>query len=204
MKQNIIDITTKNLKNKGYDISFFSEPSDAIAYLEEKISGKTVGFGDSLTIKDLGLNETLSKKNKVWDPSLTKDNDEFLRIAKATLLTDIYLTSVNAISQTGELVNIDGTGNRVAGSLFGHEKVYFVVSTNKIVPDLQQAIHRAQNIAAPKNNQKFNSKTPCAVKGDCCYDCKSPDRICSVLAIHMQKMNDIEMEVILIDQEFGY
>jgi hypothetical protein len=110
-------------------------------------------------------------------------------IAQKCLTTQAYLTSVNAASETGELVNIDGTGNRIAASLFGHEKVCFVFGVNKIEPTLEKAIWRARNIAAPKNAKRFGLKTPCAVKGDCCYDCSSPDRICNVLSIYQKKMN---------------
>ncbi len=204
MEQSIIEVTVKNLRKKGYEATCFLKAKDAVLYLEEKIQGKTVGLGDSLTMKEIGVYEALSKQNKVWDPLPTKDNGEFLDVARASMQTDIYLTSVNAIAETGELVNIDGTGNRVAGSLFGHEKVYFVIGSNKIEKDLQQAIHRARNVAAPKNSKKYNLKTPCVIKGDKCYDCKSPERICNMLAIHLHKMNDIDMEVVIIEGEYGY
>ncbi len=121
------------------------------------------------------------------DPS-TYSGAEFNEVAKKTLLTDVFLTSVNGVAETGELVNIDGTGNRVAGSLFGHKKIYFVFGINKIELTLEKTIWRARNIAAPQNAKRFGYKTPCAVKGDRCYDCSSPDRICNTLNIHFRKM----------------
>lgn len=103
------------------------------------------------------------------------------------------------------MVNIDGTGNRVAGSLFGHEKVYFVVTTNKIEESLEKAVYRARNIAGPKNALKYNLRTPCVIKGDRCYDCASPDRICNTLNIYLKKMNDIDdVEIVLIDEKLGF
>lgn len=88
--------------------------------------------------------------------------------------------------------------------MFGHEKVYFVVGANKIEPTLEKAIWRARNIAAPRNAKRLGLKTPCAVKADKCYDCKSPERICNGLLIHLRKMNDIEMEVVLIRESLGF
>ena len=108
-------------------------------YLDEVIDGKVVGFGDSITMKSMKLYERLSAHNEVHDPNQSTDNDEFLEIAMKCLDTEIYLTSVNAMSETGEMVNIDGTGNRVAASLFGHKKVYFVVTTSKIEESLEKA-----------------------------------------------------------------
>ena len=107
------------------------------------------------------------------------------------------------MSETGELVNIDGTGNRVAGSLFGHEKVYFVVSLSKLCPTLDDAIFRARNVAAPKNAARHGFANPCALKGDRCYDCSARDRICNALVVHYRKMRGIEMEVVLIREALG-
>ena len=119
--------------------------------------------------------------------------------------TDVYISSVNGLAETGELINIDGTGNRVSSTLFGHEKVYFVVGKNKIAPDYDKALWRARNIASPKNAQRIGVQTPCAVKGDRCYDCKSPQRICRGLVVLWEKPKAIQtMEVILIDEELGY
>ncbi len=106
-------------------------------------------------------------------------------------------------SETGELVNIDGTGNRVAGSLFGHEKVYFVVSLSKLCPTLDDAIFRARNVAAPQNAARHGFSNPCALKGDRCYDCSARDRICNALVVHYRKMRGIKMEVVLIRETLG-
>jgi hypothetical protein len=110
---------------------------------------------------------------------------------------------VNAMAETGELVNIDGTGNRVAGSLFGHEKVYFVAGINKVCPTLEEARFRARNVAAPANAARHGYRTPCAVRADHCYDCASPDRICCGEMIYHRKMRFIDMEVVLIGEKLG-
>lgn len=199
--QSVIEALEKN----RYSVKFFESAKDAAEYIDGNLDGKSIGFGDSETMSRMKLYEKLSSHNVVYDPKQGKDNDEFLEIARKCMDTQIYLTSVNAISETGELVNIDGTGNRVAGSLFGHEKVYFVAGTNKIEPTLEKAIWRARNIAAPKNAMRFGVNTPCAESGDRCHDCSSPDRICNVLAIHLKKMEDIDdVEIVLIDEELGF
>ena len=120
------------------------------------------------------------------------------------MTSDVYLTSVNGLAETGELINIDGTGNRVSGELFGHKKVYFIVGRNKLAPTYEEALRRARNVASPKNAQRLGVKTPCAVKGDRCYDCKSPERICRGLVVLWEKMKSCEMEVVLIDEDLGY
>lgn len=150
------------------------------------------------------LYEALSRQNRVLDPSMTLDDSEFARVAKECLTTEVFMTSVNAITEDGILVNMDGTGNRVAGSLFGHKKVYFILGTNKITKNLDAAVDRVRNIVAPKNAMRRGYNTPCAITGDRCYDCKSPARICNILAIYLHKLLDTdEVEIILIDETLG-
>ena len=193
-----------SLKRKGYAVSYFENAQEAVVYLDDAVHNKTVGFGDSATLTSMGLFEKLCSHNEVFDPQHRPSGLDFIATAKQCLTTEVYLTSVNSLAETGEIVNIDGTGNRVAGALFGHEKVFFVTGTNKLVPTLEDAIWRARNIAAPKNAMRLGLRTPCAQKGDRCYDCSSPDRICNGLLIHFQKMNDIAMEVVLIDENLGF
>ena len=187
------------LKDRGYTVSTFSTAHEAAAYLDRQIDGKTVGFGGSVTLQDMGLYELLSRHNTViwhWkskDPAARRD----------ALMTQIYISSVNGLAQTGEMVNIDGSGNRVAATLFGHEKVYFVIGRNKLAPTYEEALWRARNIAGPKNARRLGLKTPCAIKADRCYDCKSPDRICRGLVTLWSPMLDMAAEVLLVDEDLG-
>lgn len=194
----------KALERNRYQVNIFASVAQARAYLERELDGLTIGFGDSETLSQMKLYEALSARNIVVDPKQSTDNDEFLRIAKACLTTEVFLTSANGLTEDGVIVNLDGTGNRVAGSLFGHRKVYYIIGRNKIAPDLEQAIWRVRNIAAPHNAKRLQLRTPCAVRGDKCYNCASPDRICNGLLIQMKKMNDIDMEVLLIDEALGF
>ena len=153
----------------------------------------------------MGLTEAVHAGNwKVIDRDLAKTPEERAELHRQGLLSDWYLMSANAISAEGVLVNIDGTGNRVSMTLFGPEKLYFVVGVNKIAEDLPAAMERARNVAAPKNAVRIGGKTLCAVKGDKCYRCESPDNICHATVILERPVNGMKAEVVLIDEELGY
>lgn len=191
----------KNLELRGFQTSHFPTAEEACAYLNQELDGRTIGFGGSQTVRDMGLYEQLSEHNTcIWHWDKVHNV-----IPKDATDAQVYICSVNGLAETGEIVNIDGGGNRLASGLFGHEKVYFIVGSNKIAPDLEKAIWRARNIAAPKNARRLGHKTPCAVKADRCYDCKSPERICAAMVIYWGKPSLIpEVEVVLVDQELGF
>lgn len=199
-----IEKTIESLQKKGYKVSFFKSKEEATRYLEESIEGKTIGFGGSRTLTDLNLKKILSKKNKLFVPDFPELGHDFYGTAIDAMNTDYFFLSVNGLTENGDIVNLDSEGNRLAGSLFGHKKVFYVIGTNKISENLEKAIWRVRNVASPKNAMRFNLKTPCAIKGDKCYDCKSPQRICSSLLIHYKKPNSSEAEVILIDETLGF
>lgn len=189
----------ENLKSRGFSVQTFQTAEEAAAYLNGVIDGKTVGFGGSVTLRDMGLYESLSAHNSVYwhwqgTPISTGEAEK----------AQVYLSSVNGLDEEGDLINIDGNGNRVASMLYGHEKLYLVVGRNKLAGTYDEALWRAQNIAAPKNAQRLQTKTPCAVNGDRCYDCKSPARICRGLAVLWRPMTGMETEVVLIDQDLGF
>ena len=196
-----IEKLKQNLLREGFQVSCFETAQEACAYLNGAIDGVSVGFGGSQTVRDMGLYEQLSAHNRCywhWDPATQG-------IPAEATNADVYISSLNGVSEDGELINIDGTGNRVASTIFGHEEVYFLVGSNKIAPDYDAALWRARNIASPKNAQRLGKKTPCAVRGDKCYDCKSPERICRALAVLWEKPTGIgRAEVVLIDEPLGY
>lgn len=193
----------KQLDANGFTVSVFASGEDAASYLNREIDGKTVGMGGSMTITGLGLKESLGSHNTLYSHGFTPGDPA--EVQKLAADAEIYLLSANAIAEdTGEILNIDGTGNRAASSLYGHKKVYFVAGKNKVSPDFHSALHRLRNVVAPKNAQRLGRRTPCAAKGDRCYNCNSPERICRGLVVHYRKMNSMDMEVVLIDQELGY
>ena len=192
---------SENLKARGYAVQCFATAQEAADYLNGAIDGVSVAFGGSVTLDQMGLFERLSSHNHAmwhWREGTAEDP------RKEALTADVYVTSVNGMDEDGDLINIDGAGNRVAASLFGHKKVYFVVGRNKLAPTYDEALWRARNIAAPKNAQRLQRKTPCAVKGDKCYDCKSPERICRALVVLWEPMMGMEAEVVLVDEDLGY
>lgn len=192
------ELLMENLKKRGYEVAFFPTAQAAAQYLDREIDGVSVGSGGSMTLKEMGLLELLGRHNTMvshWngDP------------ITAAMTTDVYLSSVNGLAETGEIFNIDGTCNRVSSTLFGHDTVYLIVGKNKIAPDVEGAMFHAKNVASPKNAQRLGRKTPCAVKGDKCYDCDSPERICNALVTFWRKPKGIrKMEVVLVDEELGY
>ncbi len=195
----IFDTVKKNLEDRGYAVEVFASGAEAAAYLDGAVDGKSVGFGGSMTLDQLGLYDALGKHNTVvwhWKQDAGPARRE-------GMFTDVYLSSANGLAETGEIVNIDGNGNRVAATLFGHEKVYLVIGRNKLAPTYEEALWRARNIASPKNAQRLGKKTPCAVKGDRCYDCKSPDRICRGLVTLWGPMMGMETEILLVDEDLG-
>ena len=198
------DTVTSALQRNGYAVSCFETGREAAAYLNSVLDGRHIGCGGSATLQQLGLIDSLAEHNRLFTHT-GKTGAEFEAMLSAELRdTDVYLTSANALAETGELVNIDGNGNRVASTLFGHQKVYFILGRNKIAPTLDAAIWRARNVAAPKNAQRLRRRTPCAVKADRCYDCNSPDRICKGLVVLWRAMGMREMEVVLINEDLGF
>lgn len=188
-----------NLKDRGYEVKAFSSGAEAAEYLNSSIDGKTVGIGGSSTVDKIGIYDMLASHNEVtWH---WKQEPETAR--KSSMTSEIYISSANALAETGEIINIDGVGNRVSSLLFGHKKIYFVIGRNKLVESYEDAVFRARNIAAPGRAKQLNRKTPCAVKADRCYDCKSADRICNGMAVLWAPMTGMEGEVLLIDEDLG-
>ena len=138
------DTVTSALQRNGYAVSCFETGREAAAYLNSVLDGRRIGCGGSATLQQLGLIDSLAEHNRLFTHT-GKTGAEFEAMLSAELRdTDVYLTSANALAETGELVNIDGNGNRVASTLFGHQKVYFILGRNKIAPTLDAAIWRAR------------------------------------------------------------
>jgi len=196
-----IDETMNNLRVRGFDASFFATGKEAVEYLVSELRDESIGFGGSVTLETLGLFEKLSENNRVfWH--WKQDRVEALGNASGA---EVYITSANAVAETGEIINIDGSGNRVSNTLFGKKKVYIIIGINKIEENYDKALWRARNIASPLNARRLNKNTPCANGEMKCYDCKSPDRICRGLVVLWNKMFGTEkLEVVIIDEPLGY
>lgn len=190
-----VDALRKAFTSHGFAFSYFETKEQATAYLAQAVKGKRVGFGGSCTLDELGAYEALSETAEVhWH----------WKGEPPCVDAEVFLTSANGLSATGEVVNIDGASNRVAASLFGAKTCFVVCGVNKIAPSLHAAIERARNVAAPRNAMRLNKKTPCVMDGKC-HDCRSPERICRSLVVHMgPPLSFDRYEIVLIGETLGY
>lgn len=189
----------KNFEDHRFKTAYFETKEEAASYLKEQINGKSVGFGGSITSREMGLYEMLQENNSVYWHWNEPGRETYQNAHNA----DVYILSANGVAETGEIVNIDGTGNRVAASVFGPKKVYYIVGKNKITPDIPSAIKRAKDVAAAKNAVRLNRNTPCVVTGKC-HDCNSPDRICSMTVIVERPGTGMDVEILFVNEELGY
>lgn len=189
-------------EKEGFNALYFAAATEARDYISAGISGKTVGIGGSVTVRQMGLYERLCENNEVYWHWETP-GAETLRMA---MNAQVYISSVNALAKTGEIVNIDGTGNRISAMLYGHERVILVAGVNKLAEDFESALYRARNIAAPLNCKRLRKKTPCALAEEMrCYDCKSPERICRGFSVLARAMGGVgRTDLILVGEELGY
>ena len=166
---------------------------------------QTVGVGGSITIRDLGILERLEAQSHTifdhWKPGISKE--ESLKIRKTQQSCDVFLTSANAITLNGEIVNIDGFCNRIAAMTFGPGEVIIVAGKNKIVKDLPEAIARIKDFVAPMNAKRFGADTPCAKTGRC-VDCDSPQRICRGTLILERRPFGTDILVMIVMEDLGY
>ena len=188
----------KTLHRCGYTVLQFATSEDAKKYLNGICVGKRVGIGSSVTLNSMGFPECLINTAKEL---YLHEKGEYGQSEHSALTAELYLTSANAISKDGNIVNIDGTGNRVGATIFGPERVIYVVGKNKIVATLTDALNRAKSTAV-KMASLLNLKTPCATTKKC-TNCYSPDCICAVTSIHRRKPNGIEISILLIDEKLG-
>ena len=198
-----IEKLRKNLEREGFLTSCFDSTADCCAYMNRMLDGVSIGFGGSQTVRDMGLYEQLETHNRCfWHWDKTKAPEEAIR--REATNADVYICSLNAVSENGELINIDGGGNRLASNLYGHKKIWFIIGENKIMPDYESALWRARNVAAPLNAKRLEKQTPCVRAGHCC-DCRSPDRICSALLVYWTKPAlSGEIEIVIVREPLGF
>lgn len=202
--------TLKNLLANNFDAKF-AEDSDAV---KEIILGSIskdaiVGIGDSATVRQIGIIEELKKKGiSVLNPfsrELTTDGAKTVvrdNISRQIFSCDVFVCGTNAVTRDGKLVNIDAVGNRVASMIFGPKKVFIIAGENKIVKDVDKALHRIKNLIAPFHARTKEFATPCAQTGKC-SDCSAPKRICSITSIIEKRPWRTEISVILVDEDLG-
>ncbi len=207
-KKNYYDLRgqllVKNLKKRHFDAYYCPDKESALEKALELIpEGSSVGWGGVMSACEIGLIDAVrSGKYHALDRDKAKSPAERNQIMKQALTADVFLTSANAISMDGQMVNIDGNGNRVAAVIYGAESVLVIAGMNKVVDTLEDAVHRARTVAAPMNKQRFDSVTGCSATGTC-TDCKAEDCICNHIVITRHCRGN-RIKFILVGEELGF
>jgi L-lactate utilization protein LutB len=206
--KNRVERTLEALNKNGFNSIYASTKAEALKKILELIpKGQKIGVAGSMTIRDIGLVDALNERGEQLDDIWSKKHspEEDLEIRKRHFSTDVLLTSSNAITEDGKLINIDGLGNRVAAMIFGPKKVIVVAGTNKIVKDVHEGINRIRNVAAPMNVMRFEGKTPCTQTGNCnLEECKPPDRHCHVISIMEKRPMKTDTTIVIIGEKLGF
>lgn len=199
------EILVNHLKSRHFDAWYCATKEEALAKALELIpEGSTVGWGGTASAQQIGLTDALNRGNyHTIDRDRLATREEKEQAAKDCLFADYFLTGANALSMDGEMVNIDGNGNRVAAIIYGPQNVLVIAGMNKVMDDLDAAVHRARTVAAPINKQRFDSNTPCGVTG-VCADCKSESCICNHIVVtrHCRPVGRIKF--ILVGENLGF
>ena len=198
----------KNLNRRGFCAEFFPALSDAVERVLELVPpGATVGLGGSVTTRESGVVDLLKARgHTLFDHYTASNREESMEIRRKQLTSDVFLTSTNALTLKGELVNLDGTGNRVGSMIFGPRAVIVMAGMNKITEDLDEALRRVKNYASPINYMRINPDPapPCTTKGYC-TDCLPPLKRCRIMTILEGKPNGIDnYHVLIIGEDLGF
>ena len=207
MTETNLEILAKNLKKHRIDFLSFNSKEECFTHLQTSLKKDMhISWGGSMTLHEIGiLNYLRAEKfphlSDRDNPQLTYD--EKIAIERKAFFSDVFLTSANAITEDGLIVNVDGHGNRVAATIFGPKKVYFVVGKNKLVKDYVSAVHRIKTVAAPMNARRLNLTTPC-VKTGTCHDCLAKDRICCYTVAIRRDLTLDRMCVLFVNENLGF
>jgi len=196
----------ENLKKNAFSALYFKTGVEAAEFIMGNINkGDKVGFGGSMTVVKLGIQEKVAAMGAVVldHGDVTLSAEEKMETMRGELLSDVFICSSNAVTSGGELVNIDGGGNRVAAMSFGPKKVIVVVGVNKICKNEASAFERIEQVAAPMNNMRLNMPNPC-VKTGVCMDCKADTRICRIYSVIKRRPMRTNIIVVVIGENFGF
>lgn len=199
------EVLVKNLQSRGFEAYYCSNREKALEKALTLIpEGASVGFGGAMSAEQIGLLKAVRNGNfAVIDRDTANSPEERTLLMKKCLTANVFIAGANAISLDGQMVNIDGVGNRLAAVVFGPDNVLIIAGMNKVVDTLDDAIVRARTVAAPRNKQRFpGAQTPCGATGTCA-DCKSPDSICNQILITRRSKPAGRIKFILVGEELG-
>lgn len=196
----------KHLNRRNMEAFYCPTGEEAVKKVSELIEdGSTVTWGGSMTVRNLGIPDALRSRGtlEVLDRDMVEAPEDVQNIYLRAFTSDVYLTSANAISEDGVIVNIDGNGNRVAVITWGPKKVIFIIGMNKVAQTVEAALVRARSTASPINAQRFDINTPCKTDGTC-HNCNSPESICSYVHFLRNSRNKGRHVVVLVGEDLGY
>lgn len=198
-------VLLKNLHSRHFEAYYCTDREQALQKALELIPrGATIGWGGATSAQQIGLMDALrSGDYSVYDRDTCKSPDERTKMMKRCLTADVFLTGANAISLDGQMVNIDGIGNRLAAIAYGPESIIVIAGMNKVSDTLEDAMTRARTVAAPVNKQRFGTDTPCGVTG-ICADCKSDGCICNQILITRNCRPAGRIKFIIVGEELGF
>ncbi|HNW45769.1 MAG TPA: lactate utilization protein [Elusimicrobiales bacterium] len=201
----MLEAAAAALKKNNFASSVHPDAPAAAAYLVKMVgAGKTAGFGGSVTLASLELQEKLrAAGNTVLTHAPGMDKEARRGVWAKAQAADFYFASPQALTMRGELLLLDGNGNRISACACGPRKVVLVAGVNKLVKDLDAGLWRMRNVAALANNIRLNKENPCVKTGKC-EDCASPQRICNALLVLYKKPSILDMEIVLVNEELGY
>jgi len=189
---------------RGFKARAYDNIEQVKEVLKEEIApDQSVGIGGSMTVKQSGISDMLRARGNTVYFHWETDKSEINRVRKLASQADVYLSSSNAVTADGKLVNVDGDGNRVASMFYGPDRVYVICGRNKIVDNEDQAVERIKTKACPPNAERLNRDTPCRKTGRC-HDCTSPDRMCSIKVVMERCPKTKEINIMFVDEELGY
>ena len=197
-------VLVKNLQSRHFDAWYCDSKEDALKKALELIpTDATIGWGGAMSAQQIGLMEAVKSGGyNVYDRDSCATMEDRVKMMKKCLTADIFLTGANAISLDGQMVNIDGNGNRVAAIVYGPDTILAIAGMNKVVDTLEDALRRARTIAAPMNQQRFPNQTPCQITGSCA-DCKSPECSCNQILITRHCRPAGRIKFIIVGEELG-
>ena len=197
-------ILVKNLKSRHFDAYYCATREEALEKALELIpEGSTVGWGGAMSCQQIGLMDELKQGNyRAMDRDLAETPQEREAMMKQMLFTNVFLTGANGLSLDGQMVNIDGTGNRVAAICYGPDSVIVVAGMNKVEDNLEAAVNRARTVAAPMNNQRFDNDNPCKTTA-ACGNCKNLKCICNQIVITRHCRPQGRIKFILVGEDLG-
>lgn len=198
--------TIENLEKNNMQAYYVEDENSLLNKIDQLINeGDTVSVGGSMTLFETGVMDMLrsGKYNFLDKYKADLSKEDIKEIYRKSFFADAYFTSSNAVTENGELYNVDGNGNRVAAMIYGPDKVIVIIGTNKIVKNVDEAIERNRRLAAPANTKRLNKKTPCATLGYC-VDCNSPERICNDYVLIRKQGQKGRIHVIIVGKELGY